>query len=139
MGLVLSSGPAVFALLDWPAFGRDQFELSVMVVTVAHAVTSDARLARPLLSVPKHDGRWLAGRRETADVLCFALVGGRVYTRLCQAGRASYTVLLPAQALVAIQFQKDGPAGLYEVFSRAPRLTRSEDEKRLKATTAERR
>lgn len=29
MGLVLSSGPAVFALLDWTAFGRDQFELSV--------------------------------------------------------------------------------------------------------------
>jgi hypothetical protein len=29
MGLVLSSGSAVFALLDWTAFGRDQFEVSV--------------------------------------------------------------------------------------------------------------
>jgi hypothetical protein len=64
MGLVLSSGPAVFALLDWTAFGGDQFEISVMVITVAHAVTPDAGVARPLLSVPKHDCWWWTGRRR---------------------------------------------------------------------------
>jgi hypothetical protein len=54
MGLVLASGTAVFALLDWTAFGRDGIEFTVSVCAVTDTVASNARLARPLLAFDEH-------------------------------------------------------------------------------------
>jgi hypothetical protein len=56
MGLVLASGTAVFALLDWTAFGRNRIQFTVSMSTITDAMAAYARLASPFLVIDDHGG-----------------------------------------------------------------------------------